>query len=108
MGYIDLAILFSVLGIGYFAVKEKAFWNMRRSMEPVPSPFSKALIQLVGIAGGIYLALAFLMSFLSVELPERVKALGFSIDPLALLSMLLAVVQPYLIRLRYFIKKRKI
>ncbi len=94
--------------LGYFAVKERAFWNMRRSIEPVSSPFSRALVQLVGIAGGIYLALGLFTSFINLELPERIKAWGFGLDPLAVLSVLLAFVQPYLIRLQKFIKKRLI
>ncbi len=101
-------VLLALLVLGYFAVKERAFWNMRRSIEPVSSPFSRALVQLVGVAGGIYLALGLFASFVNLELPDRIKAWGFGLDPLAVAAILLALVQPYLIRLQKFIRKRTI
>ena len=103
----NVLLLVSILGCGYFAAKEKAFWNMRRSIEATPSPLSKAIGQLLGIAGGIYLALSLLASFISLELPQKIDAFGLFMDPLALAAMFLAIVQPYTIRLYYFVRKRK-
>ena len=107
MGSLDIMFLLGVAGAGYLAAKEKAFWNMRRSYGPVSSPLAKAVGQLVGIAGGIYLALDLLTTFLSVDIPEQIRTLGFNIDPLAVFSILMALVQPYLTRFETFIKKRR-
>lgn len=68
--------------------------------EPIPSPFSLALGELLGVAGGIYLVLVMLVSFLGVTIPERVEILSVRFDPLALASVLLAVVQPFIPGLR--------
>lgn len=101
-----LLVLLSVLGLGYLATREKAFWNMRRNTDSIPSPLSKALVQLLAMAGGIYLALISLSTFISLELPHRINAYGLGFDPLAGLAILLALIQPFMLRLRNFIKKR--
>lgn len=58
------------------------------------SPLAEALRQLVGIAGGIYLSLVMLAGFLGLELPERILIYHMQLDPLAVVSILLACVQP--------------
>lgn len=101
----SLFLFTGILALGYLAAREKRFWNMRRSIEPVSSPLARAISQLVGVAGGIYLALGLLSSFLNLELPVQIKAYGFGLDPLALLAMAAAIIQPYLLRVRLFVKK---
>lgn len=64
-----------------------------------PSPFSEAVAGLVGTAGGIYLSLVLLTSFLEVQIPARVHLGSMQMEPLAAFSITLAVVQPFLIRL---------
>ncbi|MDA8443017.1 MAG: hypothetical protein M0Z55_11690 [Peptococcaceae bacterium] len=105
MGYGSWLWLLAIASCGYFAVKEKVFWNRQRRIEQIASPLSTAIAQMVGIAGGIYLALGVLASFLNLELPDRVRAYGIGLDPLALLSIFLSMLQPYLIRLNNFRKK---
>lgn len=61
------------------------------------SPLAEALRQLVGIAGGIYLSLVMLTGFLGLELPERILIYQMKLDPLAIVSILLACVQPLIL-----------
>ncbi|OAT85931.1 hypothetical protein A6M21_05295 [Desulfotomaculum copahuensis] len=63
-----------------------------------PSPFSEAVAGLVGTAGGIYLSLVLLTSFLEIQIPARIHLGGMQMEPLAAFSIALAVVQPFLIR----------
>lgn len=106
MTHPGLLVLLAIFGLGYLAAKEKAFWNMRRKSDSVPSPLSKALVQLLAMAGGIYLALLSLATFINLEMPERIIAYGFSFDPLAGAAILLALIQPFMLRFQNFIKKR--
>jgi len=86
-----------------FSVKERKFQLMWRST-PRPSPLSQALAQLVGTAGGIYLSLELLFTFLKV--PEEVyKHSVFGMELLAFLALVLAIVQPFAFKLWRWIKR---
>ncbi|NLC77215.1 MAG: hypothetical protein GX750_06305 [Clostridia bacterium] len=61
---------------------------------PISTFLSEALAQLVGVAGGIYLSLIMLVSFLELEVPSRATVAGLTMQPLALLSLTLALLQP--------------
>src|SRR5690606_34287321 len=61
---------------------------------PISTFLSEALAQLVGVAGGLYLSLIMLVSFLELEVPARVTVLGLTMQPLALIALTLAIVQP--------------
>jgi len=67
--------------------------------ESAPSPLSQALANLVGVAGGIYLTLVVVITFIELELPERIHLWGISIEPLAAISFFLAIIQPYVQRI---------
>jgi uncharacterized membrane protein YjgN (DUF898 family) len=67
--------------------------------ESKPSPLSQALANLVGVAGGIYLTLVVVITFIELELPERIHLGGISMEPLAAISFLLAIIQPYMQRI---------
>ncbi|EGO62122.1 hypothetical protein [Acetonema longum] len=58
------------------------------------SPLSMALQELVGTAGGVYLSIIMLISFLKIDLPQTLELFEVSFDPLALFAILSAVVQP--------------
>jgi len=66
--------------------------------EALPSPLAQALANLVGVAGGIYLSLVMLTSFLDLRVPERVEIGHLSLEPLATVSFALALLQPFLNR----------
>lgn len=63
-----------------------------------PSPLSEALANLIGVAGGIYLSLVVMTTFVELEIPHRVQLAGLSLEPLATLSIVLALLQPYAVR----------
>jgi len=71
-----------------------------KDVPETPSPASRAIMELVGLAGGIYIAITALMSFLQINLPDRVSVSGVQIGPIALLALLIAIVQPYFARRR--------
>ena len=59
------------------------------------SPLSTAVQELVATAGGVYLSVIALVSFLKLDIPEKITALEISFDPLALLALGVAVTQPW-------------
>lgn len=73
--------------------------------ESKASPLSESLAGLVGTAGGIYLSLVMLTTFLEVEIPARVSVSVVSVEPLSALSFVLAIVSPYINRLRKGLKR---
>lgn len=62
------------------------------------SPVSESLANLVGTAGGIYLSLVMLTTFLEVEVPARISFSAISLEPIAALSFILAIFSPYINR----------
>ncbi|MEA4901511.1 hypothetical protein [Desulfitobacterium sp.] len=92
------------LGLGILAsVRARAYLLMWRS-EPKESLLSKALTQLVGTAGGIYLSFELLFSFLKI--PETWwSENNFIVEPLALVSLILAIIQPFVIQIWLKIRK---
>lgn len=68
-------------------------------VEPKTSPFSRAVQDLVATAGGVYLSLVMLVSFLKLELPERLAVKEIYFDPLAMTAITTAIVQPFISRL---------
>jgi len=71
----------------------------------IASPLSLAIQDLVAIAGSIYLSLIMLVSFLKLNIPEKIMLVECSIDPLACLSISLAIIQPFFLKLFNIIKK---
>ena len=66
--------------------------------DPKSSPFSQAVVELVATAGGVYLALIALVNFVQVDVPASIMFLGVKFEPLAGLSLFIALVQPYFTR----------
>lgn len=65
-------------------------------VEPVSSPLAEALKQLIGVAGGVYVALVSLAAFLRLPSQQTVELFGVTFDPLALAALIVAIVQPFL------------
>ncbi|MCX7779329.1 MAG: hypothetical protein N2491_00280 [Negativicutes bacterium] len=63
------------------------------------SPLSQAIQELVSTAGGIYLSMIALISFLKIDIPEKITLLHVSFDPLAFIAIMIAVLQPVVLRL---------
>lgn len=72
----------------------------------VDSPTSYAIGELVAVAGGIYLSLVLLASFLKLSMPERIIIYGWSFDYLATIAIILAILQPIVLSLYYRMTKR--
>jgi len=94
---IVLLLLFVLI---IWSVRSKIYINQRRKDLPevISSPVSQALTQLLGAAGGIYLSLVMLASFLGINVPDKALFLQWSIDPLAFFSILITLLQPLLMR----------
>lgn len=78
--------------------------HIRRQLDAAgasPSPLSQAIQELVGTAGGIYLSMVALISFLKIDIPERITVFHVAFDPLAFIAIAIAVAQPIVIRLFY-------
>ncbi|NLM45880.1 MAG: hypothetical protein GX200_03665 [Firmicutes bacterium] len=80
---------------GFFAMPENA----------KETPFSGALQELVSQAGGVYLSLVLLVSFLQLEVAERWNIIGLKLEPLAFLSLLAAIVQPFVLKVYSMLRR---
>lgn len=58
------------------------------------SMFSRALAELVATAGGIYVSLLLLFSFLDMAAPGKIILAGVQVDALAGISLAIALLQP--------------
>ena len=91
-----IVIVGLILGGLILAVRAKVGNNRWRVEQKtaVDSPMTEAIAQLLGIAGGIYLSLVMALSFLGIEQPQAVAVGTMAMDPLAMVSVILACLQP--------------
>ena len=68
-------------------------------VETKSSPVALAVQELVATAGGVYLAIVALTSFLKLDMPDKVSLMAVAVDPLAVTAIVLAIVQPVFSRL---------
>lgn len=61
------------------------------------STFSIAIAELVATAGGIYVSLLLLFTFLDLEVPGKIALMGIQVDTLAGISLGVALLQPILL-----------
>jgi hypothetical protein len=93
-----------VLVLVCFSLKERVRHRLARDKdwsvigESRASPLTLALTNLIGVAGGIYLTLVVLVTFLELQLPARVRVGSVTIEPLATISFGLSIIQPYFYR----------
>ncbi|MBP2635872.1 MAG: hypothetical protein H6Q72_1779 [Firmicutes bacterium] len=73
--------------------------NNTAKVEPKASPFSTAIQNLVATAGGVYLSLVMIVSFLKLDIPERITVSIIVFDPLAMTAVVVAVIQPFFCRI---------
>jgi len=69
-----------------------------------PSLLSEALQELIATAGGIYLSLVLLISFLQIEIADKWVFFDVSMDPLAMVSIILAIIQPFVLHVLTWLK----
>lgn len=79
------------------AVKKRMrlYRQLPETLESKASPVSLAIQESITVAGGIYMSLLLLGSFLQLTLPERLVVADMSFDPLATAAFLLSVLQPF-------------
>ncbi|AFM42414.1 hypothetical protein Desaci_3533 [Desulfosporosinus acidiphilus SJ4] len=87
-----LGVMILVAGV-IISVRERRFMIMWRS-KPPSNQLATALSQLVGTAGGIYLSLELLFSFLKIP-EDWWNNSNFFVEPLAVFSLILAILQPF-------------
>ena len=69
------------------------------------SAMSQSIASMVGTAGGIYLSVVVLFSFLELELPAKVNFIGMRFEPVAAVSFALALIQPFVLRIMRFSRR---
>jgi hypothetical protein len=99
-----LIIVFAVLALVILSVRERIRIKEFRERawdgsETKSSPFSQAIGSLIGTAGGIYLSMIMLFSFMEVQLPGKVNLFRLELEPLAAFSFIIAIIQPFVIKL---------
>lgn len=98
-----------IIGLIFGAVRSKAkvrkYRNDKIMEGAVASPASVALGEMVAVAGGIYLSLSLLASFLKITTPDKVALFNLAMDPLALFAITIAVFQPIFLALYYKLRK---
>lgn len=99
-----LLITLVVLLLIFLSVRERARRRLTRGrdlggLDVRDSPLASALATLVGTAGGIYLSMVMLITFLGLDVPSKIKVLDLNVEPLAAVSLLLAIVQPFFMRI---------
>ncbi|MGI6589008.1 MAG: hypothetical protein ACOX2N_09690 [Peptococcia bacterium] len=108
MGKIVFFLL--LLLLVFLAVKMKKSLQRMRNIAQleniVESPASLAIAELVAVAGGIYLALILLTSFLKISMPERLVFFDWSVDYLAAIAIILALLQPICLAIYYKISHK--
>lgn len=98
--------LIGLLGILFFLVvsidmRYRRCKDCIKRVEGVESPMSRAIQETVGYAGGIYITLVTLSSFLQVDVPDRISLTeNFHVEPLAFVAVVLTILQPILLAVR--------
>lgn len=100
-GFAGILIL---CGLLIFSVRERTqrLQKVRRkaNMEDMPSyssPLAESISQTVGIAGGIYIAIATTINFLKLDVPENFICWGISLDPVAMTAFLATILHPFIL-----------
>ena len=101
MSVVFLAVVLLVLI--YLSVRERVNRHSDKMMRSADGdkktpPLAATLTTLVGTAGAIYLAVVMLVEFLKIDVPAKIELLGINLEPLATVSILLAIIQPFVLR----------
>ena len=102
MEYIILLIF--VLGFYVAGIVRKA--NKDRKMRTIPASAKEhsllhSIVELVALAGGIYLILIMLIEFLAIIGLDNRMFSGLIFDPIAAIAKIIAMAHPFYERIRY-------
>jgi hypothetical protein len=110
--FVCLAIAASLwLRMHNFRRRNENGWQSISFQETKPSQLSNAVQGLMATAGGVYLSLVMLVSFLKINVPSVINmeflyaSFDLTVDPLALTAILLAIIEPVFIKLIALIRK---
>lgn len=92
--YFVIIVFLMMLLIISLALRMKRGHQGVASNEVRATPFSLAVQELVSTAGGVYLSLIMLTSFLKIDIPEIIYFASVGFDPLAGIAMGIALIQP--------------
>lgn len=95
--FVKVMAVLLIVGLVFWAVRSRVFLKRLRRVEQdstVSSPASIALAELVAVAGGVYLSLVLVTSFLKLSVPNKVTVLSMPLDPVALFAIAIALLQP--------------
>jgi hypothetical protein len=88
-------------------IRKNNLLNYRNSNNSIKESFlSQSIVELVSIAGGIYVSLTLVTEFLMIDIPERVSIWGISFDFIAAVAIIFALLQPVLMMLIEAINNR--
>lgn len=96
---------FSLLLVLSLLERIKYFRQTDNAGDVKSSPLSLAIQELIAVAGGVYLSLVMLISFLKLDVPQKILLFQMWIDPIACIAILLSIIQPFFIKL--FCKNNK-
>ena len=103
-------IISILLVMTFWAVRSRINIKRRRAFDTmetsVASPASVAIGELIAIAGGIYLSLVLVVSFLKITLPQTITVSHLQLDPLAMIAIAIALLQPIFISLYSYCCKK--
>ncbi len=105
MMLVTAGVLLALVGAGVKCKMSNNMWRGSRE-QIITSPLAEAISQLVGISGGIYLALSMTMDFIGLNSDIKVAVGGCDLNALALLAIILACVQPVLVGILRKISQR--
>jgi hypothetical protein len=95
--WIVLLVVFLILGFS-LVQRLRYFRQLNDTSEMKISPLSLAIQELLAVAGGIYLSLVMLISFLRLNIPDKIKIFELTIDPIASTAILLTIIQPFFLK----------
>lgn len=91
----------AVIVLVFLSVKSKMHNNYLRGKREaiINSPLAEAITELIGISGGIYLALLTAAEFIGLNGDYKVMLDGYCFNALALLAIFLGLIQPIVVLL---------
>ena len=99
------SLLFLFFGsLGYSLWLRSCSYRKEIELKQRSSPLSLAIQELIAIAGGIYLSLIMLVSFLKISIPDKINISSVDMDPLAFVAISLAILQPIVINFIKWVK----
>jgi hypothetical protein len=107
MSVVAALVAAAVVGLALLSAREKARQRDREIAtireldlpEARTTPLSQGIVDIVAVAGGIYLSLVMVAGFVGYAVPGKISLLGSQIDPVAVIAVSLALFEPFLSRL---------